>query len=547
MSSATELVRELVRREESRVAGSWAHPERRLALLEICRAVDGIVVSAEHQPGEIVELCRQGANKAISLFVDESWKRRRTPLFPSNEQTFQWAHSVLQNCGRIASCEKLLDYERAGLGGFASHRGELRFEIVPKYAGLEALEVEEFEWLEDSVADIRRPVRDLLDSLKSQVRERMRPLVYRWSDHYIGYKAMAEVDTYYDQWGLLAAGRMSGQDVFDDSAKFGGLTFGFYKAAVSTLIGWAIKHINFASLLKERYPDLCLQNLVTVTADIDKVTCSLAGALDATTKEASQALRVLEVNLRNAKELCINGHAPPPLIRAASEQFIRPVSGFLIQPFQCMVRNLRAEYQDDWDRHVNDRESLFRDDLFHLFPQPWLVKIPKNVALKRGGRKLTDIDAVIVDQRNGVAGLFQLKWQDAFGHSMRERTAKMRNFYREVGSWIDSVTKFVSGSTREEINRILGLPVRSSRPVECRLFIVGRYFAHFSGDTPPDERAAWAVWPQLIRLSKASPSANPIEALYSALIADSPVKRKVSLPSSSFRLGDRVITMEGLG
>ena len=101
--------------EESRVAGSWAHPERRLALLEICRAIDSIVISAEHQPSEIVELCRQGANKAISLFVDESWERRRTPLFPSNEQTFQWAHSVLQHCGRIASCEKLLDYEGAGL------------------------------------------------------------------------------------------------------------------------------------------------------------------------------------------------------------------------------------------------------------------------------------------------------------------------------------------------------------------------------------------------------------------------------------------------
>ncbi len=38
-----------------------------------------------------------------------------------------------------------------------------------------------------------------------------------------------------------------------------------------------------------------------------------------------------------------------------------------------------------------------------------------------------------------------------------------------------------------------------------------------------------------------------MKALHSALIADSPLKRKISVPSSSFGLGDKVITMEGLG
>lgn len=543
MSTATELVKEIVQREESRAAGSWGHPERRLALLEICRAVDSIVISAGHQQDEVVELCRQGANKAIGLFLDESCKRQRTPVFPSNDQTFQWAHSVVQHCGRIATCEKLLDYEQAGLGEFSTQREELRFEVTPKYAGVEALEVEEFESLQGWVTDVRRPLLDQLDFVRPQVHERMRSLVYRWSDHYIGYAASPEVDAYYHQMGLLAAERMAGQDAFDDASSFGGLRFGFYKAAVSTLVGWTIKHINFALLLAEKYSDLRLQNLVTVTADIEKVISSLASALELTTDEAWQALSVLEVNIRNAKELCINGHAPPPLIRAAAEQFVTPISGFLIEPFQCMLRNLRAKFRQDWDRHVNEREALFREDLYRLFPQSWLVKIPKNVALKKGGRKVTDVDAVVVDERNGVAGLFQLKWQDGFGHSMRERSAKMRNFYREVGSWIEAVTEFLSGSTQEEINRILELP-NSSRGFDCRLFIVGRYFAHFSGDTPPDHRAAWGVWPQVVRLTRNNHDPqNPIESLHSRLIADSPVGRKISLPASSFRLGNHVITM----
>ncbi len=318
MLSATEQIQDIVRREESRVRASWQHPERRLALLEICRAIDSVVLSANHQQEEVVELCRQGANKAVSLFMDDSCKEKRTPLFPSNEHTFRWAQSALQQCGRISMCEKLLDYERAGLGRFSGHNGDFTFDITPKYAGLEALELEEFSWLADSIMDMRGPVRSLLDTSLPQVHERMRSLVYPWADHYIGYTALPEVDAYFHQRGLLATERMSGQDSFGDDAKFGGLPFGFYKATVAALIGWTIKHIHFALLLGERHSNLYLQNLVTITADIETMTVDLASALDVTSREASQALSTLEINLDNVKELCINGHAPTPLIRAAS-------------------------------------------------------------------------------------------------------------------------------------------------------------------------------------------------------------------------------------
>ena len=108
-----------------------------------------------------------------------------------------------------------------------------------------------------------------------------------------------------------------------------------------------------------------------------------------------------------------------------------------------MLRNLRMRYPADWDRAVNGREVLFRDELFELFPQDWLVKIPRSIGLKEGGQKLTDIDAVVLDERNGLAGLFQLKWQEPFGHSMRERAARMKNFQEEANSWINVITLYL--------------------------------------------------------------------------------------------------------
>ena len=264
MPTATEIVQEIIKCQEDRVSTSWPHPERRLALLEICRAIDIVVLSAKHQREEVVELCRQGANKAVSLFVDDSCNESRTPLFASNDATFRWAQSALQLCGQIASCEKLLDYEQSGLGEFSGHREALRFDFTALNAGMEALEQEDFERLVDSQGHVRRPLYDAMDSVLPQVHERMRSLVYRWSDHYIGYTAEPEIDAYYQQRGLLAAERMSAQDTFDDASEFGGLPFGLYKAVVLVLVGWTIKHADFALILKEQYPDLHLQNLVTV-------------------------------------------------------------------------------------------------------------------------------------------------------------------------------------------------------------------------------------------------------------------------------------------
>lgn len=541
--SATELVKNIIQDEETNVVKSWPYPNRRLALLEICRAIDSITVGIEIDD-QALAFSREGSNKAISLFMDQSCNEQRTPLFPSDESTFRWAHWALQRCGRIATCEKFLEYERAGLGRMIAQGENLQFEITPKYAGIESLAAEELRWLSSSASEIDNHLYSLLDSVEPKVHSRMRNLVHVSYEHYIGYGGTPEIDTYFDHRGILAAKRMLGHDVFTDDAKFGGLSFGFYRASVWTLAGWALKHIAFALLLHELHPELHLQNLLTVTAEIDTFTSEIAGALQVTIKEALQALDLLELNLENTRRLCINGHTVPPLIRASSEQFLKPVAGSLDEPFQFMLRNLRIRYRTDWDRAVNDRELLFRDELFQLFPQDWLVKIPRSIKLMNGDRLLTDIDAVIVDPKNGIAGLFQLKWQDPFGHSMRERSARMQNFQDGANSWIKTVKDFLINTTDQAVNRVLGCS-KSMQRLECRLFIIGRYFAHFSGDTKPDESAAWAVWPQLIRLARATEgSGSPILALHSAVAADSPFDKKVSWSAPSFELGGKIITIQ---
>jgi len=73
------------------------------------------------------------------------------------------------------------------------------------------------------------------------------------------------------------------------------------------------------------------------------------------------------------------------------------------------------------------------------------------------------------------------------------------------------------------------------------MFVLGRHFAHFSGGEP-DDRAAWGLWPQVLRLfepavsgevrsvegqdaSRKAVLANPIRWLADELRKDAPSKR----------------------
>jgi hypothetical protein len=171
------------------------------------------------------DLCREGASKAISLFMDDACNQIRTPLFPSNQNTFTWAYSALQHSGRIAICEKLLDYHKVGLADIAVVNDEVRVEFLPRYSGLETLDTEEFEWLTDSIHDGQQTIRKTLNSIQPKIHEIMGPLVYRWVDHYIGYEADPLVDAYFERLGVLTAELMTGHDAFEDDANFGGLPF----------------------------------------------------------------------------------------------------------------------------------------------------------------------------------------------------------------------------------------------------------------------------------------------------------------------------------
>lgn len=104
-----------------------------------------------------------------------------------------------------------------------------------------------------------------------------------------------------------------------------------------------------------------------------------------------------------------------------------------------------------------------------------------------------------------------------------------------------------SKRTPQQIATELGLrPFGVERAANIRLFVLGRHFAHFSGDFKPDERAAWGLWPKVLRLvkeryelvdrsdvlqvSRSSDNyADGIEWLFHALRNDSPTLKRLPI------------------
>lgn len=542
----------LLRKQEARILQSFPLKDHRLAVIELARAIDAFLLRTKiaglETDEELASLYGTGWNKALSLFLDDSSALPGFPLAKSSNEIQGWANSVLQHCGRVAHCERILDLCKYGLGTLLkSSTGQYHFRYASTLIGSEAVETQEAVWQSTFVRDtIQKAVREKLTTEWNTIRDLMKSVVRPWRRHFISYATTPEIDSYYQMLGVLEAQCMLGQDSFPGEAKFGGREFNLYRATIGLLIGWTLKHIGFASILLQKHSHLDVRNLVTHFQDVATLTGYVSSALDIDPQVAKQGLQPLVLSVENKFRRCVPGNPVPPLIQIAKTHFLWPITGFLTTPFFFMLRGLRSLYSEDWDRAVNLHEEAFRREIYHLFPQEHMVKLDRSVNLNAEEGRLTDLDAVVYDRRARTTGIFQLKWQEPWAGSMRERESRKKNFLKSANEWVDRVDRWVRNTDRSMVAQQLGLKALGVRSVgDVRLFVIGRNFSHFSGDEKPDDRAAWGLWIQLLRLAdREYDHSDPVNWLFNALKKDSPTPKPLpSLKEEKITLEDKVIVL----
>ena len=208
---------------------------------------------------------------------------------------------------------------------------------------------------------------DSLIEMLPRIEQIMTPLVRPWRDHYIGYETTPEIDSYFQQRGVLRCQIMFGQDAFPGEARFGGLEFDVYKASVATLVGWTLRHLDYVKILKKKHPHLEISNLLTIHQDKKVLAGYLAAALEIDLATAEQCLRVVTLTHADKPRLTIPKGPPAPLVELGRAHVLKSVAGCLNSPFDFMGASLRQKYSDDWDRAILLREkTLSERTLFHV-------------------------------------------------------------------------------------------------------------------------------------------------------------------------------------
>ena len=533
--SPSEILTSIIRDEEKRLLGSLPG-ERRWGLLELVRAIDYYFIYVlgldekkrqEEIDSERWDLYRHGQSKAVSLFVDQSSISQGASLTRSTPVHQQWADAVIQSCGRLAICEAILALHRYGLVELSMPSPRtIHVKVGQRDLGVEPLEANERRIFGDLAEEIDQHIRDQLRAIRPDILALMAPLVSPWERHFIQYDTIPEVDSYFHDQGHLWARihYQPGQDAFPPQATFGDLPFELYREGVVHVISWTLKHIAFCGILLSRETHLDWRNVLTITKSESQLQSDLSVALGVTEAEARQVLDTLRLMPEN-----VSAHTSEPVVDIApflninSGGVIHSIAGVLGSPFDFMLSELNRRYPADWDHAVDQREEVFRNELNGLFPTARFVRAERPLRLKNEGATVTDIDAALFDASTGTLGLFELKWQDPFGASMKKRNSKMKNFLTETNRWVSTVSSNLNHSPTALVSLIGERAARKFDKEGIHLFVIGRHFSHFSGGVYRDPRAAWGTWPQMLRLLKESQVENdPIAWLHKTLQEQSP-------------------------
>lgn len=551
-SSLIQELEEILKLEEKRIRSSTL-ASGQMSLIELSRSMDSYFIGANFRNESnkdkdiysyLDQLYRYGWTQAIRIFFDNSTLQEGVPFYKTNSSFSDWADSNIQACGRLAMAIQIVNFCKRGLAVPVRKEGnDYYIKISPaRIRGVESLEREEFNWMTDFFYNtFQKDSYKILKQVIPNISAVMKDKVYVFKDDFMGYDSTPEIDEYFLQVALLKAQKFIGNDSFPGDAKFGDIEFNHLKAAIVALISFSIKHMSFCFKLIEKNPKIRIRNIINNFQTIDYVAESLSLALEIEKEKALKILDLFILDNGNINTHCedING-APAPFIRIAKNMIMYSTVGLNSgNPFLFMLKELKKKYPSDWDKAQNQREDVFRKELYQLFPSDHYIKLDRPIIIKTSGKVVSDIDGFIFDKRTGTLGLFQLKWQEPYANSIRERESRKKNFIRKSNSWIEAVLEWTKDKSPNDLAKAFGVGVSELKGLKkIVLFVIGRNSAHFTGNEVPDERVAWGLWPHILRifseinLNDKMFFENPILWLYESLKSDSPTLKKIDVKNT---------------
>lgn len=497
--SHTGLLAKLVQAESERLPTVLPPDQfvRKHILLEAVRAQDNAFHEAVNGKQEVFQWYAAGWSKALQILMGTHCTIPAWRPYPHSDESWNDANRFLMNAARLAHAERLLLMVHAGLAKITERPEQSRIEI--RYAhgntNAESADVEaQQEFLRRRYEAYHASELRLLESSLSEIRPRMRAVVRPWQDDLIQYQYNdQDIDDYFELKAHHMSARMVGADDFNPSARFGGIRYADYCSMAKLQLSVHLKHTEFCNLFIKKTGHRHPPRLYSLVCDMEEMATDASIYTGLARTEVYQMLRTLLWSANNSESYEDTHISPPPFIQMAGSTVIRSSHG-MSQMFHFMSSSLKEMFPKDYFEAVNERESRLIDELTVLL-RGEKVHIGKNLVI-RGNAGATDIDAFVYDEHSRTLALFQLKWQDHFGLSLRTRRSRISNFIPKAVEWINKVQSWYEEQEWSTLVTLLKLPKGTPEPT-FRLFVLNRNNVHFTGEAL-DDRAVWCTWHQLL-------------------------------------------------
>uniref|UniRef100_UPI00074AD100 hypothetical protein n=1 Tax=Methanobacterium sp. 42_16 TaxID=1641383 RepID=UPI00074AD100 len=183
-------------------------------------------------------------------------------------------------------------------------------------------------------------------------------------------------------------------------------------------------------------PNLVSHNILPCIEDYITVVDTISYILGTSQETAETILNTFLFD-EEKREYYSHISAPnPPFIRISSTQLLRSFSGCIYRPIEFMLAELKRLYPEDWDRNTKERERMFRDELYKYFTDDRFITFNRSIDIVENGKRITDIDACIIDKETNDIAFIQLKWQDSIYESVRSLVSKRKNYVEKATKWV---------------------------------------------------------------------------------------------------------------
>lgn len=509
---ASTILKEIIAEETSKMEDLSFGPSYH-SIQHILRRLDFIMLfynsdsnKSKEEFEQLKELYNYGWAPAIKPFYNDLEINVWQPFPEMFKEAQDWADGIIQSAGRLAVLNQFIAYEKADLIKITTPKeNEFEFKYIGENNGLEYYDRISRDFYKDMIIErmIEEKRKKDTQLSKDEIQKKLREIIRNPSGKYISYDATPEIDEYYNKEGYYFVLRLQGYDEFGEDDKFGGIEYSKYLDLAETIVGVAIMHTEACLELTKMNPNVDLQNLLTYTFFKDKTIAIYKNYFGATEEEIEQIFSCITLNKENFEYyLTYPATALPMYVQASDNMLIRLASGCLGNPFELLNRELKRKFEKDYFVAVTKREDRFRKELFYLFPFENVIKVPKGVVINLDGRK-TDIDAILFDVNTNTLGLFQLKWQDPFYKSMRERYSRISNLFKKANEWIEKVDYWLSKTDPKSIISSLKINKHYSgnkklKLENCFVFVISRTNINYTNVEGLDERVAWGTWYQMI-------------------------------------------------